>query len=370
MGIGGQQLKYETFFTPNLFKTYSFIAIPTYSGSMDLEVVARMHNPEDYDLSKYVKLRPTILKNVKSTENPGFTAYLKLPSSIPSPGSHRLDICVGESVSSGGMVGSRSEACAFVVIKVVYDEKTMVANLNVHNTNIGKPIFSEVTITNWGKPKLEKIYAELMLYDMDNNSLSDLIKTSSISLDSTKTGKLSAIFDSLNLNAGKYQVKGKLYADKLIKNISDTFEIGTLDVKLNSYPKKLSSNKISKVNIEVSSRWGNPIKNVYAEYYIGNYKMVTPSITLNPWKTENLSAFFDASKINPGKYDGKIILVYENHKKTKKFEAELVNDIIKEKPSFHFNYKIGLSILLFFLIIINFIIILIIIKKRHSNEKK
>ena len=202
---------------------------------------------------------------------------------------------------------------------------------------------------------------------------------SSLTLKSKTTETLIVKLDTNDIPSGDYQAIVIVDYDGFKATEQENFRLGDLYVNLTNYTKEFEFNKINRWDIFIESRWNKQITNLYAEVKILqngqeiDISTKTPTISLEPWETTRLNAFWDTTGFAPGEYGAKLILHYND-----KVQENPINIQVVKSGAFIqlplFVDKIGLKTLLLAIIVIILILdvvwLSLISRRMKKNEKK
>jgi len=319
--IGISPAKIEYFFEPGLEKEVSFKIT---NAESDKPLTAYVNG----DLAEYVTLSETSFVGSGS-----FVAVVKLPEEISLPGTHRILIGAIESDTSGdevSVIGGIAAVQAVIEITVPYPGKYLEASFKIEDVNEGENIPFELELENLGTENLE-VLTTLEVYEGDFNGAKVNVKTlNSQKIESKKKIILKDFLDGADLKTGSYFVDVTLdYGSEL--KLNETFRIGHFFIDILDYSYVFEAWKINPFNIKIGNVWNSKMNDVYSEVsitdegrVIGNFK--TPSVNLEPWEETNLTGYFDALEIGPGKYTANIKVFYEQDSNFK-----LVKIYVEEK---------------------------------------
>jgi len=289
----------ETDFEPNL-KFFANFRVSGASSEQKLEVYATG------DLVEYVTFDKTEL-----TGQEGFTAYVDLPERVEKPGRNNLIIRVAEVKEEAGGIGARLEVGGLIVVKVPYPGKYAEIKLfNVDNANSKEPVKFNLDVESLGQ---EDVYvtSNVKVYSYGNLVDDFFLGEGTIKPRESKSfsKKIEKGYESGFYNATVIVDYGKvLIAEK-------QFKIGELFVDIINWSSEFKKGKINEFNIEIESKWNSDIHNIYAEVNVTKGEVEvdyfkTPSVNLAKWGRVDLTGFFNAEKLDAGKYDAKIKLFY------------------------------------------------------------
>lgn len=372
IGLRGFLLKDEFIFEPGITKTYEYYLV-THSETQDYELYTSMRYGAN--LTQYVTLSNTLLKQIPPGSSVPFSATLSLPDTLDYPGWHEIRVGVRETSIGGGNVGAFAGSEGRIIILVLYPYKYLEAKLNASNINVNGSSSFSVKLNNYGSKDIGFIYGDLEVYDNSNNLIKN-IRTKIIPLASKKESILDVVFDATNLSPGIYKVKGTIFYDENETKVETQFRIGELDVKLLDYKKRVYTNVIDKFYLNLASEWNGDIYDAYAIISVFNETKTfiinqrTPNTDLTPFGVSKLEMFLDFVNVFPGNYSLKMNLFYNGKNKDILLPIEVVNPPIVEvdKPSFADYLKE--NIILVMVVGINVILILIVVILLLGRKEK
>jgi len=360
-GVSITPVHYEEFFEPGLEKSFEFQA-SNFDPTKGLNIYTKG------DLAEYVNLSQTHFIGSGT-----FTATIKLPEKIEKPGTHKIFVGAIEEMKEEGVIGGVAAIQARIDILVPYPGKYAEATFKINNINKNEEAQYELKIQNLGtqeitlNPKIE-IYKENKSNILISETLNETILKSKETLTIIKNLK------TKNIPPGEYQAMATIdYGPKTIE-INKTFLVGEFLVEVIDYDYLFEQGSINKFNIEIKNKWNTKINEVFAEVsitdqgkFITSFKTVSTSS--EPWETQNLTGYLDATNLEAKRYTANIILSYDN-KRTSKLVAIYINEPIKEINYLLYSATIGGTLILIILI---YLIIKIrklkkLVKKRNGKN--
>jgi len=332
-------------------------------------------------LSEYATISKKIIKSKDIDKT--FTVTVKLPKKEEGlkPGHHKIWVSAKEilgTAESGGNVGTSSNVIVYILVNILNKGKYVDVKLSAPNVNLNEPVNFAVNVKNFGKEDINSIKAAINVYSPDNEKLAT-VYTDEKPLKSNTEETLHAQLNTNGYPSGTYMAIAKLNYDGETKQANNTFKIGKLNVKIIKYTKEFEKNTINRFDVEIESDWGNSIKNVYGEVKINNEIIKTPSIDLLPWEKKTITAYWDTSNVEIGKYDAEITIYYEDKTTVKIGSVNVVekrdtySDSSKksalEKPR-AITISLSTTTILILIIILLIITDIIWITKKRNSEKK
>ena len=349
-------------FVPNLEKKFTYLA----GGSPGkYKVYVRGPLNESFTLDK---------EEIFITKGQGqasFTATLRLPEKI-EPGLHRNYICFLQLPTSAGTIATRTEACAIVDVKELYEEPKIEIELKVKNMNVNEEKEFEIEVTSWTKQRLS--VKGIIEIKHGNETLKSL-KTEEKILESGSKTTLSALFNSTGFKPGRYKAKATVFYDGKNETDEKEFEIGFLHLEILNFSKEFRANEISPFSVRIKSYWNNKIK-VSAEIQLKiNDSFVvfgeTPAYEIKPMEEREIKGYFDATGLKPGNYKGKAVVYYENKKTEVKDTIKILpeREVKVEMPSTT-KLLVAVIVLLSLLVVIGIVLIILRILKESKKLKR
>jgi hypothetical protein len=300
---------------------------------------------------------------------------LSLPESL-TPGTYTVQFGGKEYYNVGGTVGGLAAVASRVTVLSLYDGFYPKFSIAASDMGIGEQMNITVTIENFGTQDIAGAYANIDIYDPNDNLVTTL-KTNNAPVPSKKNSLQPAIvqatFDSskFDLLPGFYKAvatlsyDGQTFPDKS----AATFRLGTLTVTVTDWTRVIYANVTNKFLVTISSDWAGRIDDVYARISTPDGILKTPNLDVDKFQTTQLEAYWEVKKTELGNQTINIELFYAGTSVTKQVVVEVVPPIGPgvEKPS-----SISISpmtigiIVLVLLIAIN--IYFFVFRKNDKNE--
>ncbi len=323
VGLSSNSLKVVLDFKPNLKRTFTYAVLTNAGRIMDYPLSVKGID------SDYFHLSTDKFEQVPSGESRTFSVDMELPEQVEAPGIHDTLICVIEGEGRvEGAIGTRVEMCASVAFRVLYYSKYLVIeNMNVPNADRGDIIPIDLVVKSWTEQDISNLKATIDIFGPDEKGYDKKITTlysDEKSLPSNGKKILSAYLNTENLDPGEYRAVATVFYDGNEANISKSFRIGLLTVKLLNYTQLFERGKVNKFDVLVDSRWNRMIDYIYADINIGNDSIRTPSSSLESWKNTTLTAYWDLTEKKTGTYKGNIILHYGENSSMQEINVKVV----------------------------------------------
>ncbi|MBU2052614.1 MAG: hypothetical protein KJ721_00015 [Nanoarchaeota archaeon] len=320
------------------------------------------------DLAEYVKLDKT-----KLVGGGKFTATIKLPESIETPGKHKIIVGVKEKIDeelAKGTIGTSVIIQAVIVVYIPYPGEYLEIGFRAHDVNIGEPINFELDLTSRGK---EDVIAKSKIEIVFQNKTMEVLYLKDREIKSQQAVNLKKTFDTTNYNPGEYNAIAIVDYGKIARAESK-FKIGELIIYIVNHTKQIVIGNVKSFDIEIESGWNDQIDGAYAEVFILNeskplINFKTTSTELTPWERKTITGFFDTSNFAEGFYDANITIFYYGREMGKSSNELVKVQFVEEKE---INY-ILLSLVAIGIILLLVAIVLLIrkylFKKKRKNEK-
>jgi hypothetical protein len=254
-----------------------------------------------------------------------FNAIVNLPDKIETPGTHTVLIRAEEvSSTTQGTVSTVTAAQVPIRIKVPYPGSYMEMRFDVSDVKIGEPVDFLVSVTNLGE-KDATAKGVIEIYNPDNEKVAT-VDTEEKTIETTKTEKLYALWETNNIKDGEYRAVATVTYEGKSINAEKTFRIGMFAINIIDCTKEFQKDSISPINIEIESGWNDKILDVYAEITITGSNKIrvasfkTPNTDVNPWERKTISTYWNTSGIGDDTYDAVITLHYAGKVTEKTFK--------------------------------------------------
>ena len=211
-------------------------------------------------------------------------------------------------------IGSLTAVSKVFQVEVYSYEKEIAAELIAPSVNEGTPINFKISVQSRSYQDIDKVNSEITVFDKENRSIGKLT-TDEQPLPSLSSIMLRAPpFPTKGLEANEYSARAMVFYDGQELALNTTFKIGAIDIALLNYSQVLEQG-FNEFFVEVESRWGDVLKNVYAKVFLNDEEILqTPSISLNPWEKSVLKSLAKVDLL-PGSYAGNIELFFEGEMK-------------------------------------------------------
>lgn len=240
-------------------------------------------------------------------------------------------------------------------------------SLAVDNVNENDTVKVIVRASNLGYENITGAWADIDVLGPEKELITTL-QTLKMDLLSKKRDQVyQADWDSVGFGAGDYQARARFYYKDNVSVMQRDFKIGALLVQILNHTSSVAYATISPYDVIVKSGWNSPIENVYAIVVVNQTSFQTPSISLDPWRTETLKGYFDSKGFQPNRYPAEITVYYKMSSTTVKAELEVLpppKKSILEQPTLVLGGIIALLVALAVLAII----FLGVVKRRKKQK--
>lgn len=268
----------------------------------------------------------------KSTTAGNFRVYLTLPAEYDPPGQHKLYVVAREKPIEGA-VNTIAEIRGYIAIDVPYPGYYAEMKIQVNDVNEGEPIPINVVVRNKGDLNITD--AQLQLTVVSDDKVLKTINSEKVFIEKNGGYTFKSTIGGDELKPGVYRLDAKLfYAGKEKEGTAD-FRVGTFDVAIVNYTRRMFNNSINLFEIEIESRWNNRIDKVFMDLNIKNGSKVlstatTPPFDLIPWEKKMSSFYWNTAGIPIGKYDLDIVLHYDDKTRTENRKIYIVEQVLPE----------------------------------------
>lgn len=297
----------------------STVDMPYYPGEKHI-ISYQVSGYNDIELEMscpFVKLNGEI---IKTGSNHKFTVSVDLPEEIDAePGRLNCGFMIKEKTTPDMPVGLGAfvEVGTNIYVHIPYEGRYAKLKLNVDNVKKGEPAYFKLSISNQGEEALKDLLPIIEVSDLEGN-IKQVLHTDSVSVPIFEERVVWKKMETTDFEPARYNALATLnyMGDEPAVDETD-FLIGKLFVDFVEMTPNVTVGKISPVEVEVQSWWGDLIKNVHAHVELMNGSQTltsfkTVSADLDPWQTVKLDGYLDVTEIPAGTYDAKINLYYDD----------------------------------------------------------
>lgn len=295
------------------------------------------------DLAPYAEIIDT-----KQGEGPrNFQVILRIPADINPPGKRTLLVGVIEAPPEGAMVGGRAAYQAPVTIHVPYPGVYLETDFSAPTVNVNEPVNFGITITNRGRDSVEHLTTSVLVLDAVTNETVVLLDGEPVRLDGQSNTHIIIPWDTTGKPAGPYTAELLIgYDGQSLKHTKD-FRIGSQFIKILNFTREVTARTINPFEIKIESQWNSPFDGIYGEITINGTTFRTPPGSLEPWKTQTLLAYWDATRIEPGTLDATVKVFYGGTFSQLDGTVTVVDRTVVESPAaIGMSLRVGIAVLL------------------------
>lgn len=367
-------------FEPALERTVDFSVVNSENKNMNVVIYVQGELNE----SIYLSENSFFMKSSESSRQLQYT--VKLPSKL-SPGSHTADIVVMQlpekSESGQAFVGTALAVVSKVNIVVPYPGKYVESELSVNNAGQGGDATIVNIVTSRGNLDIVSVRSNIDIYNSLYEKVATL-NTEEISLSSGERAELVANWKA-GVPPGTYKAVVTLIYDGETTKLEKQFNVGQNDLELQEVSvRDFTLGGIAKFEMLVENKWGEEIKNVYAQTEVfdnsGNVMadFKSPTYDLPALTKKVLTSYWDTGGVSEGTYDASIYLKYGEKSSQKDLKVKVSEnslDIIglgyvisgKTQKNSTSSLTLVLIVAVVILVLLNFVWFLIIRKKFKKN---
>ena len=300
LGLGLQYGRIgELFFEPKMNYTKGFNVVD-YADVVDVNVSVTGELAEYATLSELMEV-----SNGKS-----FILYINFPEYL-SPGTHSLTVMAKEiSIGDSGAISVVIETGKEIKFWALDPGKFALFSFSTANLNANESVNFTISVNSYGEQTINDIYGIIEI--LFNAEIIKTIESHHIRLESKEKKSTKAEFDAFGLVPGDYVARAEILWDNNKTIIEKRFRIGSLNIAINNFTKKLIKANIAEMFVDIESKWNNDIKNVNVEVYIDNI-LIGKSLDydLKKWGRKKIPVYVNLKDIEIGEYNIEIILNYE-----------------------------------------------------------
>jgi len=316
LGIGPSKVNYD--YEPGLSGEISFVVINSEPFPFDAEIYV------EGDLAEYFDLERTTF-----TLSPGeireFTTSVSLPFNLRiAPGDHRTDIVASQiAEDEEGTVAAIVAVAIPVIIQVPYEGAFLDAEIEVGESEVGKPVNFNIELISLGKETVQLVDGSLKILDESNNVVSS-VSFQERDIFSNETRLVSLSWNPEGNSAGIYNATLLIEYGGERANFYKDFKLGDLLIEvLDLEEKKFKKGQINRINVLTKSFWNYEINDAYAEIFILGSSSKSESMSFGPWEEKTVPVYFDMGGFESGEYEAKVILSYEGLTTERTFDVRI-----------------------------------------------
>lgn len=290
-------------------------------------------------------------------------ANIKVRFTVPeisNPGEHSAELVVAEKPEErifGTPANVRAYAAVHAPIKVYVPcpDKCADITFDASDASLGELTFLNMRIANTGSIAINAADGQIQIYDPENNVVAVIPLSVTQSIAPGASASLNSEWRTEGI-LGMYTGKATVNFDEYSRELEDGFKVGDLIVDINGVsPTQFYVGDIAPVVINIQSKWGQEINNIYALVEIkdsGNATLAraeTPTLPgLSAWSNSNLNTFLTFGGVPVGNYTAKVKLYYAQKTNEKEFPitVETKPIITQEEKKFTFDGTFAVLIIL------------------------
>ncbi len=243
-----------------------------------------------------------------------FQVTLKIPENIIAPGVNVLQVAVYEvrKQNSPSGINVRAAVASTLEIRGLYPGKYLEAGLGI-NGDVAKQVDFDLEVNNFGTERIDTTKAKFEIYNvLDNSFVMQVDGANTIdSLDSWKSGKITASVDTSSIKEGQYKVVATIFYDANVTKTDAFFRIGQYNLQIAHFPDSGTSGIINEFPVKIKSDWNQPFYDVYVSASIKKNgetirSFETPKITLGAFDAKVLIGYLDLKDVEIGEYDAEV----------------------------------------------------------------
>jgi hypothetical protein len=236
---------------------------------------------------------------------------------------------------SGSIILSTVSVTHQLRVNVPYPGKYADGILYISEGNVNDTITFTANIVSKGTGAIHNVNGELVIKGPTNEEIARIKTTNIDSIASQQSDKLVANWIA-DANPGVYYAEFIINYDNQQFVLRKTFMVGNFlvdiqNIKVNNF--RLGA--IAKFDVDLLSKWNQPIQNVYGDLQImdtqGNVLSTfrTLPIELRQLTTSTITGYWDTKDVTIGDYDVKVIVYYDGKTSEKIFKTVVGIDSIQ-----------------------------------------
>ncbi|MEK6811471.1 MAG: hypothetical protein AABX96_03110 [Nanoarchaeota archaeon] len=258
------------------------------------------------------------VSTVKGTTS--FLITLKFPMSA-EPGNHYLSVSLSERPSESEFIGTAVQIGGILTVIVPYPGLYGELKLSLPDGNVNDQIPVELRVINRGDQILHLKYISIDFIS-SGGYVARTLNFTPVDISSPGDRYFRKYLDAKGLDAGNYLGVARVSYGDVVREVNQSFRIGSLFVNITNYTDSIVSGGIQKFYVSLENLWNSPNYGVYVDVNISNnigehYFFRTPSVDLNPWEKKTVESYFDTENllgiykvILNASYGGKSTAVY------------------------------------------------------------
>lgn len=309
LSIGLSPPRYVFDFEPNFEEEVVF----TIYNTQDVDIIAHMSLLDNAD--QFVTIQTNRIP-IKARDSVDVKFKIKLPASLP-PGEHKFYWDVTESSASDAPISAVTAVSTYIMVNVPYPGEYLTATITAPNVRVGESVPINIKVDNDGT---DITGVSKGVLSVSGNAIIDLIPVTFSNIPSKGTINKTIYWNTTESMVGEYRTKIVIdYKDGTTSADTD-FKVGDLLINiLDVIPEKVAPGERAKVDIIVTSKWNDPIDDVFVELSFNDQVVRTNSNSVPSWDAKTFVAYLETEGLEVGNYKGTATVYYADKTDTKDF---------------------------------------------------
>lgn len=297
-------------FKPGLEKTVEFSVVN--SDGKDINLVVLIQG----ELNQSISVSEVAFSMSASESEKKLFYKINLPNDL-EPGLRTAEVVViqlpEKSGTSDAFMGAAMGVATQIHVNVPYPGKYAEAALNVIGPDSQGVINFAIPVVSRGELDLVKVKAVIDIYSALNEKITTL-NTNEVGVLSGERKEIAATWNPTVL-PGKYRAVATLIYDEQTRTLEKEFNVGQRTLEIQSVEvNNFKLGEIAKFEILVENKWGEAIRDVFAEMLVYNNKGETiaqiksPNYNINPLEKALMITFWDTGGVRVGTYNSELFL--------------------------------------------------------------
>lgn len=302
-------------------RTFQFSVLGSEGKSVDFRTSGELANYIFLQKENYT------FRNRESSQI--FYYTINIPANYSIPGEHRGEIIISESLTDSEVsFGAKMAVVSEVVFFIPYPYKYLESAVDITESDKNGTTVFLIPVVNKGSETINQVGAVVDIYK--NEERIDSVKTDFISLPSMQRSEISANWQA-NVSIGNYKAKITIFYDDIVVSYWKDFKVGNLSLDIfDLFVEDFELGNIVTMDVLVENKWGEPLKEVYANLILSNDSGVVVDIKSAPYDINATSKiriplYWDTTGIQEGKYTGDIIINHKEFASKKKIYVDISN---------------------------------------------
>jgi hypothetical protein len=290
-----------------------------------------------------------------------FKVALMMPREL-SPGIHTAYVRVTPDFNSAGdMFRAYVSPIMPINVRVPFPNKYAEVSIDVLPVDEGTPVPINLVFDNLGNQNIASAGGTIEVFGPEGELVERLVSPS-ISVPANTFAKSEGAPIRV-LPKGQYMAVGEAYYDSVKISLSDNFTLGEPDISIISVSAKpIPAGRISPVAFKVRLDWNAPLAMKYFTA-IGGFEKEMPLVTLKQGVETELAGLADASRLESGRYDLEIKMIYGSTLKSRKFQITVSEPSAVQRVA-----SSGLTAVLIIAIALILVIVAIVLYMRRRKK--